>query len=101
MVYAARICRESGSSCRIPAAREEAPLCKRLKRAAIVFTVVVVAAQFVRPGRANPPLETSRTIAAHGGASSAAVAVLDRSCSDCHSNRTVWRWSRRSHPCHG
>jgi Haem-binding domain len=65
---------------------------KRWKRAAIVFAVIIVAVQFVRPGRANPPIETTRTIAAHLGASSAVVAVLDRSCRDCHSNHTVRRW---------
>ena len=64
----------------------------RLKRAAVVFAAVIVAAQLVRPGRANPPTETTRTIASHVGTSSALAAVLDRSCGDCHSNQTVWRW---------
>jgi Haem-binding domain len=63
-----------------------------LKRAAVVFALVIAAAQLVRPGRANPPIDTARTITAHADTSSAVAAVLDRSCSDCHSNHTVWRW---------
>jgi hypothetical protein len=63
----------------------------RLKLAAVVF-VVFAAAQLVRPERANPATDASRTIQAHWGTTSKLVAVLDRACSDCHSNRTVWPW---------
>jgi hypothetical protein len=60
---------------------------KRLKQAAVVFVVVFVAAQFIRPVRANPATDASRTIQAKA---SELGAVLDRSCRDCHSNATVW-----------
>src|SRR5262249_41357394 len=46
----------------------------------------------VRPERANPATDVSRTIQAHVGTTSGLVAVLDRACSDCHSNATVWPW---------
>ncbi len=65
---------------------------RRLRQAAVVFVVIVVAAQFVRPGRANPPVDPHRTIEAQLGTATPLVAVLDRACSDCHSNGTVWRW---------
>ena len=65
---------------------------RRLKLAAVVFVVVAGAAQLVRPERANPPTDGSRTIQAHVGTASGLVAVLDRSCRDCHSNQTVWPW---------
>lgn len=65
---------------------------RRLKQAAIVFVVVFAAAQLVRPDRANPPIDASRTIQAHVGTANGLVAVLDRSCGDCHSNGTTWRW---------
>jgi hypothetical protein len=65
---------------------------KRLKQAAIAFLVILAAAQFIRPDRTNPPIDPSRTIAAHAGTSKDLVAVLDRACSDCHSNATVWPW---------
>jgi heme-binding protein len=65
---------------------------KRLKVVVIVLVVAWVAAQLVRPNRTNPPIDRSRTIQAHVGMSSGLVAVLDRACSDCHSNATVWPW---------
>jgi hypothetical protein len=65
---------------------------RRLKQAAIVFVVVFAVAQFVRPQRGNPPTDERRTIQAHVGTTSQLVAVLDRSCGDCHSNNTVWPW---------
>ena len=65
---------------------------RRLKQAAVVFVVIVAAAQLIRPQRANPPTDASRTIQAHVGTASGLVVVLDRSCRDCHSNGTVWPW---------
>ena len=65
---------------------------KRLKQAVLVFVIVFAAAQFIRPERANPPTDASRTIQAHVGTQSGLAAVLDRSCRDCHSNQTVWPW---------
>ncbi len=63
---------------------------RRLKQAVVVFVVVFAAAQLVRPERANPATEVSRTIQAHVGTASGLVTVLDRACRDCHSNGTVW-----------
>src|SRR5262249_41074723 len=71
---------------------------RRLKQAAIVFLVVFAAAQLVRPERANPPTDASRTIQAHMGTASGLVAILDRACRDCHSNGTVWPWYTRVAP---
>ena len=65
---------------------------RRMKKAAIVFVAVFAAAQLVRPERANPMTDVSRTIQAQIGTASGLAAILDRSCSDCHSNRTVWPW---------
>lgn len=65
---------------------------RRLKQAAVVFVVVFAAAQLLRPERANPPTDASRAIEAQMGTASGLAAVLDRSCRDCHSNRTVWPW---------
>lgn len=65
---------------------------RRLKQAAVVIVVVFAVAQLVRPERANPPTDATRTIQAHMPAGSGLAAVLDRSCRDCHSNGTVWPW---------
>ncbi len=65
---------------------------KRVTQAAVVFVVVFAAAQFVRPGRVNPPTDASRAIHAHRAAANGLAAVVDRACRDCHSNQTVWPW---------
>ena len=65
---------------------------RRLKQAALVFVVALAAAQLIRPDRTKPTTEESRAIRAHVGTASGLVAVLDRSCRDCHSNDTVWPW---------
>ena len=65
---------------------------RRVKQAAVVFVTVLAAAQLVRPERANPTTDATRTIQAHVGTTSELAAVLDRSCRDCHSNNTVWPW---------
>ena len=65
---------------------------RRLQQTAVVFVVVFAAAQLVRPERANPATDASRTIQAHVGTTSGLAAVLDRACRDCHSNATVWPW---------
>jgi len=65
---------------------------KRLRRGAVVLVAVFAAAQLVRPARANPPTDATRTIDAQMPAGSGLAAVLDRSCRDCHSHRTVWPW---------
>ena len=65
---------------------------RRLKQGAVVLVVLFAAAQLVRPERANPTTDPTRTIQAHLGPTSGLVGVLDRSCGDCHSNKTVWRW---------
>ena len=63
---------------------------RRLKQAAAVLVILFAGAQFIRPSRANPPVDTTRTIAAHVEKTSTLPAILDRSCADCHSNATAW-----------
>jgi len=65
---------------------------RQLKQVAVAFVVVFVAAQLVRPERANPATDPTRTIAARVGAGNALVPILDRACGDCHSNHTAWPW---------
>ena len=73
-------------------------MARRLKWVAVVFVVLFAAAQFVRPDRANPATDASRTIQAHMRTASGLVTVLDRGCRDCHSNETVWPWYTRIAP---
>lgn len=71
---------------------------RRLRLAFVVFVVVFAAAQLVRPERANPVTDASRTIQAHAGTAGNLVAVLDRACRDCHSYQTTWPWYARVAP---
>ena len=43
---------------------------RRPKQAAVVFGVILAAAQLIRPERANPAIDVSRTLQAHIGAAS-------------------------------
>jgi cytochrome c551/c552 len=63
-----------------------------LKWVAIVLIVVFVAIQFVRPAMTNPPVDESQTIIAKAQAPPDVASVFDRSCRDCHTNKTVWPW---------
>jgi hypothetical protein len=65
---------------------------RRWMRIAGACLIVFVGAQLIRPERANPPSDASHAIQAEAGSSNRLVAVLDRACRDCHSNRTVWPW---------
>jgi hypothetical protein len=65
---------------------------RRLLQAVVAVVAVLVAAQFIRPDRTNPPIDPDSNIAAQPGISTNLVDILDRSCGDCHSNSTVWPW---------
>ncbi len=71
---------------------------RRLKQAGVVLVIVFAAAQIVRPDRTNPATDVRRTIQARVTTASGLGPVLDRSCRDCHSNRTVWPWYTRIAP---
>ena len=65
---------------------------RRLKQASAVFVGVFAAVQLIRPDFTAPPTDVARTIQAQHGTTSGFVAILDRACSDCHSNNTAWSW---------
>lgn len=58
----------------------------------IVLIVIFLGIQFVRPARTNPPVDESQTIFARTQMKPEVAAIFDRSCRDCHSNKTVWPW---------
>ena len=59
---------------------------------AIVLVGLLLIAQFVRPARTNPPVDESQTIQTRTQMTPEVAAIFDRSCRDCHSNKTVWPW---------
>jgi Haem-binding domain len=69
-----------------------------LKRSLVAVAIFIVLAQIYRPARTNPPAETNQEIAATVAVEPAIASILDRSCIDCHSNRTVWPWYSRVAP---
>lgn len=62
------------------------------KRYAVVigFVGVLAAAQLIRPDFASSPTDPQHAVGAQLGASSSVTAVLNRSCSQCHSNASAW-----------
>jgi cytochrome c551/c552 len=65
----------------------------RLLKTILILGVVVFAGiQVLRPARTNPPVDESQTIFARTQMTPQASAILNRSCNDCHSNKTVWPW---------
>src|SRR5262245_12338975 len=65
---------------------------RRLMQIVIVIIAVFAAAQLIRPERTNPQVDPSRAIRAQMKTAGGLADVLDRACSDCHSNDTVWPW---------
>lgn len=61
------------------------------------WLVVLLAAgfvimQFFRMPRTNPAIDPNQTIESHLQVSPQVASVFDRSCNDCHSNKTRWPW---------
>jgi hypothetical protein len=65
---------------------------KILKWLVLIVACLFVAVQFKRPARTNPPVDEYQTIFNRTQMTPQVAAILDRSCRDCHSNKTVWPW---------
>lgn len=63
-----------------------------LKWSSAGLVVFLVVAQAIRPARTNPTIDSKNEIAASVNVPPDVASILTRSCSDCHSNRTVWPW---------
>lgn len=71
---------------------------KLLKRSAPVLIAMLIARQFVRPAKTNPPADASQTIQAHTQMTPEVAAILTRACQDCHSAQTRWPWDSQVAP---
>jgi len=65
---------------------------KLLKWTGISLLALFAAIQLIRPARTNPPVDESQTIFARTQMTPQLATILNRSCVDCHSNKTVWPW---------
>ena len=63
-----------------------------VKRVLIGLVVFLLLGQVVRFPRTNPPIDPAREIGAAIPLTPAVSGIFERSCNDCHSNRTVWLW---------
>jgi hypothetical protein len=65
---------------------------KVLKAIAALIFLMFAGVQLVRPERVNPPAAAGQSLEEHARVSPEVAGVLQRSCMDCHSNRTDWPW---------
>ena len=63
-----------------------------VKWTVVIVAVAFIGIQFIRPARTNPPVDPAQSIEAHMRMTPEITSILDRSCRDCHSNRTQWPW---------
>lgn len=65
---------------------------KALKVASVLLFLSFAGVQFVRPERLNPPAAAGQSLEEHTRVPPEVAGLLQRSCMDCHSNRTDWPW---------
>jgi hypothetical protein len=61
-----------------------------LWRALLLLAVIFVVIQFVRPARTNPSANPQHEVTVVLPVDATVAETFQRSCYDCHSNRTVW-----------
>lgn len=62
------------------------------RRIGLLLGALLVVAQFVPVRRTNPATDAGKTLWETNGAPAEIQNVFQRSCKDCHSNRTAWPW---------
>src|SRR4029078_9200045 len=67
-------------------------LLRVLKWLLIIGVVCLVIAQFFGPAKTNPASDATQSIENLLQVTPQVAAILDRSCNDCHSNKTRWPW---------
>ena len=57
-----------------------------------ITALVFLGLQFTNPQHTNPSLEEAKTLQGTTDVPAEVSALFARSCNDCHSNQTNWRW---------
>ncbi len=65
---------------------------KAIKIFVIALFAVFIILQFIRPARNNPAVIEAETLESAAAVPEDVEAILTRSCSDCHTNKTVYPW---------
>jgi len=63
-----------------------------LRWVVIVGVCAFAASQFIRPAKTNPATDSSQSVESRLQVTPQVAAILNRSCYDCHSNKTRWPW---------
>lgn len=71
---------------------------KIVKILAVVLVAALIAIQFFRIDKTNPPIVETDTIDAAMAVPPDIKLILGRSCNDCHSNNTVYPWYSNIQP---
>ena len=71
---------------------------KALKIIVIVGVIAFIGIQFIRPDFTNPPVVETDTLEASMQVPEQVDAILNRSCVDCHTNKTVYPWYSKIAP---
>ncbi|MEJ7861071.1 MAG: heme-binding domain-containing protein [Pyrinomonadaceae bacterium] len=64
----------------------------KLKWFAVIVGVLFIGLQLTSPERSNPQIDEAQTLESTSTVTPEVSAILVRSCNDCHSNETNWRW---------
>src|SRR5678810_196465 len=64
----------------------------KLRWTAIIIALIFFALQFTSPAHTNPHLDEAKALEATTVIPSEVLGIFARSCNDCHSNKTNWRW---------
>jgi hypothetical protein len=65
---------------------------KVLKIVVIALVLGFIVLQFFPPDRTNPPISDAETLEASTQVPADVVAILSRSCNDCHTHKTSYPW---------
>jgi hypothetical protein len=65
---------------------------KFLKIGLLILFVGIVGLQFIRPERTNPPIIEGESLESSTSVPKEINDILERSCNDCHSNKTNFPW---------
>lgn len=71
---------------------------KILKIMALVLFIGFIVIQFIRPDFTNPPVNAADTLENSMPIPDNVKKILNRSCSDCHSNETKYPWYSKIQP---
>lgn len=65
---------------------------KKLTWAAVIVVLIFIGLQFTNPKHIDPPVDETKSLQATTTVPTDVSALFERSCNDCHSSKTNWRW---------